>query len=92
MVGKVNTKAFHARHHNDGGGRTAYDPETMLTLLMYAYCEGVRSSLRIEQLGENDIAYRVICTNRGPDHATVAHFRVDHEQSLVEDVRKETAA
>jgi len=82
VVGKVNTKAFHARHPNDGVGRPAYDPEMMLTLLMYAYCEGVRSSRRIEQLCESDIADRVICANRGPDHATVAHFRVDHEQAI----------
>ena len=82
VVGKVNTGAFHARHPNDGVGRPAYDPDTMLTLLMYAYCQGVRSSRRIEQLCESDIAYRVICANRGPDHATVAHFRVDHEQAI----------
>ncbi|MHB1527606.1 MAG: transposase [Candidatus Dormibacteria bacterium] len=57
VVGKVNTKASPARHPNDGVGRPAYDPGMMLTLLVCAYCEGVRSSRRIEQLWESAIAY-----------------------------------
>ena len=79
VVAKVDTSRFHARYPNDGVGRPAYVPDMMLTLLMYAYCQGVRSSRRIERLCESDVAYRVICANRHPDHATVAHFRADHQ-------------
>jgi transposase len=28
------------------------------------------------------VAYRVICGNRIPDHATIARFRAGHEQAL----------
>lgn len=82
VVAKVNTSAFHARHPNDGVGRRAYDPDMMLALLMYAYCKGVRSSRRVEQLCETDVAYRVICANQAPDHGTIARFRAVHEQAI----------
>ena len=82
VVAKVDTSRFHVRHPNAGVGRPAYDPDMMLTLLMYSYCQGVRSSRRIEQLCESDVGYRVICANRRPDHATVAHFRADHEVAI----------
>jgi transposase len=82
VVAKVNTSAFHARHPNDGVGRRAYNPDMMLALLMYAYCKGVRSSRRIEQLCETDVAYRVICANQAPDHGTIARFRAVHEQAI----------
>ena len=39
------------RHRRLGGAGTAgYDPVMLLGLLVYAYCGGVRSSRRIEQL------------------------------------------
>jgi transposase len=82
VVAKVDTSAFHARHPNDGVGRPAYDPEMMLALLVYAYCTKVRSSRRIEQLCESDVAYRVICANLVPDHGTIARFVVDHETAI----------
>lgn len=82
VVAKVNTSAFHARHPNGGAGRPAYDPEVLLALLMYAYCNNVRSSRRIEARCESDVAYRVICANRVPDHATIARFRAEHEKAI----------
>lgn len=82
VVAKVDTSAFHARHPNDGVGRPAYDPEVLLALMVYAYSNKVRSSRRIEQLCETDVAYRVICANRVPDHATIARFRADHEEAI----------
>jgi hypothetical protein len=47
----------------------------MMTLLVYAYCMGERSSRRIETLCERDIAFRVIAANLRPDHSTISRFR-----------------
>ncbi|MCA1701151.1 MAG: transposase [Actinobacteria bacterium] len=33
----------------------------------------------MEQRCREDIAFRVICANQMPDHATIARFRVRHE-------------
>jgi transposase len=82
VVAKVDTKAFHAIHPNDGPGRPAYDPDMMLALLFYAYGIGMRSSRRIEAACRTDAAFRVICGNATPDHATIARFVVDHETAI----------
>ena len=54
----------------------------MLALLRYAYCEGERSSRRIERRCREDIAFRVLSANQLPDHATICRFRQRHEQPL----------
>lgn len=82
VVAAVDTRAFHARHPNNGPGRPAYNPEMMLAVLFYAYATGVRSSRRIEASCRTDAAYRVICGGVTPDHATIARFVVDHETAI----------
>lgn len=71
-----------ARHREDGWGAAAYQPVLMVALLLYAYATGERSSRRIEACCRRDIAYRVICANQVPDHATIARFRAEHEVAL----------
>jgi hypothetical protein len=56
----------------------------VVSLVLFAYCTGERSSRGIERHCRQDIAYRVIAGNRVPDHATVARFIVRHEQRLGE--------
>lgn len=82
VVDQIDTAAFHALHPNDGVGRPAYDPDMMLALLFYAYGTGLRSSRRIEAACRTDAAFRVICGNVTPDHATIARFVVDHEAAI----------
>src|SRR5205085_5148804 len=48
----------------------------------YAYANGVRSSRQIQRLCSSDVAYRVICADRRPDHATIARFRADHQEAF----------
>ncbi|MGH2962952.1 MAG: transposase, partial [Solirubrobacterales bacterium] len=38
----------------------------------YAYAVGERSSRGIERRCREDVAFRVICANQAPDHATCA--------------------
>jgi len=59
-----------------------YHPDQMLALLIYAYANGVRSSRQIQRLCSSDVAYRVICADRRPDHATIARFRADHQEAF----------
>jgi DDE family transposase/transposase-like protein DUF772 len=54
----------------------------MVALLLYAYARGERSARRIERRCVEDVAYRVIAAHQAPDHATIARFRVRHEESL----------
>jgi len=81
-VGAMDLSAFYADCRADGHGRPAHDPEMMVALLVYAYARGQRSSRAIERGCFEDIAFRVICANRQPDHTTIARFRQCHERAL----------
>jgi len=59
-------------------GRAAYDPRVLLALLVYGYARGLRSSRKIERACTEDVAFRVICAQDAPDHATLARFRRQH--------------
>jgi transposase len=82
LVGQLDLGPIRARYRADGWGAAAFDPALMTALLLYAYATGERSSRRIEARCRRDIAYRVICANQVPDHATIARFRADHEAAL----------
>ncbi len=81
-VDQMDLSAFYADYREDGWGGAAHHPKTMVALLVYAYCLGVRSSRQIERACHVDIAFRVICAGLFPDHTTIARFRARHEDAL----------
>jgi transposase len=83
-VAAIDLSVFYAGYREDGHGRAAHDPAMMVALLLYCYAIGERTARRIERRCLEDVAVRVICANRAPDHATIARFRVRHEQALAE--------
>jgi transposase len=83
-VAEMDLSAIYAGYRADGHGRAAFDPAMMVALLLYAYAVGERSSRGIERRCQLDVAFRVITANQAPDHATIARFRVRHEQPLGE--------
>jgi len=84
VVNQMDLSKFYGKYRQDGWGRAAYEPSMMVSLLLYAYCLGERSSRRIEWLCHRDIAFRVITANQVPDHSTIARFRQDNERELEE--------
>src|SRR5215213_9367988 len=83
-VGAFDLSKFYAAYRVDGHGRPAHDPAMMVALLLYGYAVGERSSRRLERRCVEDVATRVICANRAPDHTTIARFRQRHESALAE--------
>src|SRR3974390_483579 len=81
-VGELDLVDFYRGYRLDGHGRAAHDPEMMVALLVYGYAVGVRSARAIERRCREDVAFRVITANQMPDHATIARFRVRHEQAI----------
>ena len=81
-IEELDLEPFYASYRADGHGRAAHDPKMMLTLFAYAYCVGERSSRGIERRCREDVAFRVITANQAPDHATIARFRVRHQEAL----------
>src|SRR3954469_15682024 len=81
-VEQFDLTAFYRAYRLDGQGRAAHEPAMMVALLLYSYAVGERSSRRIERRCVEDVATRVICANRAPDHTTIARFRQRHEAAL----------
>jgi transposase len=83
-VDELDLSAFYSTYRADGHGRAAHDPSMMVALYIYAYSVGVRSSRAIERRCHEDVAFRVICANQAPDHATIARFRARHEEAIAD--------
>jgi transposase len=82
LVEAMDTSVFLSAYRADGRGGAAHHPTMMATLLIYAYCDGERSSRRIEERCRTDVAYRYITGGLVPDHSTIARFRDRHEKHL----------
>jgi transposase len=78
----LDTSAFHARRKTGGAGTAGYDPDMLVTVLVWAYAHEVRSSREIERLCRTDVAFRVICAGNLPDHSTVARFRAEFPEAV----------
>jgi transposase len=78
IVEGLDTSAFHQRRRTGGVGRAGYHPDMLVTLLIWAWSQGVRSSRRIERACADVVSYRVICAGDAPDHVTIARFRADN--------------
>jgi transposase len=75
VVGQLDLSSLTGRYALGGVGRRAYDPTMMLALLIYGYCQGVRSSRAIERACQTDAAFRIVCALDVPDHTQIARFR-----------------
>jgi len=51
-------------------------------VLLYAYCQGIRSSRKIDRVLERDVGFRVVAANQQPDFQTICRFRSEHEKAL----------
>jgi transposase len=84
VVAGLDTSRLHAQRRTGGAGRAGYDPDMLLTLLIWAWAHGVRSSRVVERLCQRDVAYRIICAGDAPDHVTISRFRADTAQVVEE--------
>ena len=80
----MDTSAFHAGRKTGGAGTAGYDPDMLVTVLVWAYAHRVTSSREIERLCGTDVAFRVICAGNLPDHVTFARFRGDFPEAAGE--------
>jgi transposase len=78
VVAELDLTVLRSRYALGGVGRQAYDPAMLLALLVYGYCQGIRSSRAIERACHTDVAFRVVCAQDPPDHTRIARFRQQH--------------
>lgn len=77
VVTALDTSAVHAVRRTGGVGRAGYDPDMLLTVLIFGWAQGQRSSRVLERLCQRDAAFRIICAGNTPDHVTISRFRAD---------------
>src|SRR4051794_8166587 len=77
-VGLMDLSKFEATCKVGGAGQAPFAPAMLLTVLIYAYSHGVRSSRVIERLCRRDAGYRFIVGEEVPDHTVMARFRQRH--------------
>jgi transposase len=77
-IAALDLQAFYASYEGDGRRNQPFDPQMMVTVLVYAYATGTFSSRRIARKLEEDIAYRVLAAGNFPTHRTIADFRQQH--------------
>lgn len=71
---KFDLSQFYGKYREDGLGAAFFDPKIMVGLILYSYCQGVRSSRQIERNCYRDVAYRIVARNHQPDHTTISRF------------------
>jgi len=80
IVKQMNLRAFYFSYGMEG--RPPYDPAMMLAVLIYAYCQGRRSSRKISKACEEELPYRWLTGNTVPDHCAISRFRSRHEKLM----------
>lgn len=67
---------------NKSPGQAAYNPKSMLKLLLYGYSYGWRSSRKLERAVHSDLSFIWLMGGLKPDHRTIARFRKDNVEVL----------
>ncbi len=77
-VPQMDLSAFHQHYAREMRGQPPFDVTMMVTLLVYAYAVGVRSSRKIAAACERNLAFRAIVDDDRPDFRTISDFRKIH--------------
>ena len=81
-IPQLSLSAFHQHYAQEMRGQPPFDVTLMVTLLVYAYCVGVRSSRKIAAACERNLAFRAIVNDDRPDFRTISDFRKIHRMAF----------
>jgi transposase len=84
VVGELDLSQIYDDYHSPRGGQPAYQPQMMVSLLLYGYCVGMPSSRKIEKATYEQVPFRVLAANQHPDHDTICTFRRRHLGALAQ--------
>jgi transposase len=71
---RVDTSIFGSRYKNEETGCPAYDPKSLLKVILFAHARGIISSRKIEQACRENITFMALAGGQAPDHRTIAVF------------------
>lgn len=82
LVRSVDMSAITSHYEREERGYPPYHPTMMLSLLVYGYCVGTRSSRQIEKKTHEDVGFRVLAGGQHPDHTRISEFRRVHLEAF----------
>jgi transposase len=82
LIPQLDLRLFHEYYAQDLRGQPPFDVTMMVTLLVYAYAVGIRSSRKIAAACERNLAFRAIVGADRPDFRTISDFRKIHLAAL----------
>src|SRR6478736_6609737 len=81
-VATIDLAPFFAYYERETRGQPPFHPRMMVSLLLYCYATGTRSSRKIMRRCQVDVACRVIVGDDIPDFRTISDFRRTHLDRL----------
>lgn len=66
------------------GGRPPLEPRMMVSVWIYAYAVGIRSSRKVQAALVEDVAFRFLSGNQQPAYWALNRFRTRHREALAE--------
>jgi transposase len=82
LIPQLDLTPFHQYYAQELRGQPPFDVTMMVTLLVYAYAVGVRSSRKIATACQRNLAFRAIVGKDRPDFRTISDFRKIHTAAL----------
>src|SRR5277367_3640117 len=82
LIPQLDLTPFHQYYAPELRGQPPFDVTMMVTLLVYAYAVGIRSSRKIAAACERNLAFRAIVGADRPDFRTISDFRKIHTAAL----------
>ena len=82
FIDNLDLASLEAGYGNEHGGRSAYHPVMLLTVLIYGYMNGAFSSRKIAKCLRQDLAFMYLAGNNTPDFRTLARFRKEQGDGL----------
>lgn len=79
---KLDLSIFAPNYKNDKGGRKAYDPAILLSIILFAYSKGITSSREIEWCCETNIIFKALSCDTVPHFTTIANFVSSHSSEI----------
>lgn len=82
LIPQLDLTPFHQYYAPELRGQPPFDVTMMVTLLVYAYAVGIRSSRKIATACDRNLAFRAIVGNDPPDFRTISDFRKIHLEAM----------
>jgi len=82
FIDSLDLAVLEASYGNEHGGRSAYHPVMLMTVLIYGYMNGNFSSRKIAKYLRQDLAFMYLAGNNTPDFRTLARFRKEKGDCL----------